>query len=509
MAGGPANGVIRHLQRAVHRDGAGLTDVQLLRDYVHRRDGAALSALVHRHGPMVWGVCRRVLGTLPDAEDAFQATFLVLVRRASSIAQPELVASWLYGVAHQTALKARSTLARRRARERRVADMPEPAAIERNRWTDLQPLLDEELSRLSRNSRAVIVLCDLEGKTRAETARQLGVAEGTVASRLARARAQLANRLSRRGVTISGGVLAATLVRVAAPAAVPGAVLENTIRVAGLFAAGPTAAAAHVSPAVLDLANQILGGSIMKLKLLGVCLFATAALAAGLGLGLAGERPPASPAPAQPEPPAASARDEPDAPWQDLLATIDPDKHTIGQGIWRLKEGKLTGYPAAHGAVLRVPVVPRGNYELRARWQPKNSGSHVSFVLTHGDDRRASVEIMTPWDCAGLGDLNGVRPDINETRRAVKVKPGVAHDVAIRVVVEGPTIEVVATLDREEIVNWTGKRSEVEHEYLAPPKPVSLGLAVAGDSSIFHQLQLRMLSGKSERWEPDGVKRND
>src|SRR6266571_8067391 len=108
MAIGQLNGVIQHLRRAILlRDGAGLTDGQLLEDYLSRREEAALAALVCRHGPMVWGVCRRVLGNHHDAEDAFQATFLVLVRKAASIASPALLANWLYGVAHKTALKAR------------------------------------------------------------------------------------------------------------------------------------------------------------------------------------------------------------------------------------------------------------------------------------------------------------------------------------------------------------------------------------------------------------------
>src|SRR5205809_5551032 len=168
--------VIQHLRSVVLlRDGAGLTDEQLLKDYLSRDEEAALQTLVRRHGPMVWGVCRRVLRNWHDAEEAFQATFLVLVRRAASIASPELLANWLYGVAHQTALKARATSAKRGARERQVAMMPEPAATAQDLWSDLQPLLDQELSRLPEKYRVAIVLCDLEGKTRREAARQLGV----------------------------------------------------------------------------------------------------------------------------------------------------------------------------------------------------------------------------------------------------------------------------------------------------------------------------------------------
>src|SRR6516164_3378342 len=142
MATSQMNRVIQHL-RSVVGDGAEMTDERLLEDYISRRDEAAFAALVRRHGPMVRGVCRRVLCNHHDAEDAFQATFLVLVRKAASIASRELLANWLYGVAHQTALKARATTFRRKERERQVMQMPEPAVAEPDLWHDLQPLLDQ------------------------------------------------------------------------------------------------------------------------------------------------------------------------------------------------------------------------------------------------------------------------------------------------------------------------------------------------------------------------------
>src|SRR5262249_6980489 len=151
--------------------------------FIERHDEAALAALVKRHGPMVWGVCRRLLNH-HDAEDAFQATFLVLVRKAASVVPRGMVGNWLYGVAHQTALQARRTAARRKAKEVQVTEMPDTQAAPPDQWLDVQPLLDQELSRLPNYYRAVIVLCDLEGRTRREVARQLGVPEGTVAGRL-------------------------------------------------------------------------------------------------------------------------------------------------------------------------------------------------------------------------------------------------------------------------------------------------------------------------------------
>src|SRR5947208_6205380 len=129
-------------------DGAGLTDGQLLTLFIEQRDEGAFEALVRQHGPMVMGVCSRVLRNRHDAEDAFQATFLVLVRKAASVVPREKVANWLHGVAYRTALKARAVAARREARERQVITLPDPPAVESHCWNDLRPLLDQELSRL-------------------------------------------------------------------------------------------------------------------------------------------------------------------------------------------------------------------------------------------------------------------------------------------------------------------------------------------------------------------------
>src|SRR5436305_1502875 len=155
--------VISGLRRSLDRE---VPDGELVDGFVARRDGAAFEALVRRHGPMVLGVCRRVLGHAHDAEDAFQATFLVLVRKAASVRPREQLANWLYGVAYHTALKARAAAARRRAREKRAGAMSRRTTLPEDRWSDLQPVLDEELARLPDKYRVPVVLCDLEGKTR-------------------------------------------------------------------------------------------------------------------------------------------------------------------------------------------------------------------------------------------------------------------------------------------------------------------------------------------------------
>jgi RNA polymerase sigma factor (sigma-70 family) len=285
MANNQMSEVLQHLRKAaLLHDGAGLSDGQLLEGYLRRRDEAALAALVRRHGPMVWGVCRRVLRNYHDAEDAFQATFLVLVRKAASVVPREMVANWLYGVAHQTARKARATTAKRGAREKQVTEMPEPATTDPQLWDDLQPLLDQELSGLPDMYRAAIVLCDLEGKTRKEAARQFGVPEGTLAARLARGRVMLAKGLARHGLAVSGGSLAVVLAQNAALAGVPASMMSSTIKAASLFAAGPAAATGVVSANVAGLAEGVLKTMLLtKVKIVTAALLAVATLGMGAG----------------------------------------------------------------------------------------------------------------------------------------------------------------------------------------------------------------------------------
>jgi RNA polymerase sigma factor (sigma-70 family) len=200
-----------------------------------------------------------------DAEDAFQATFLVLVQKAATLPDKEMVGNWLFGVARQTAVRMRALAAKRSARERQVQVMPEPTAADPSR-NDLGPYLDEELSRLPDKYRALIVLCDLEGKTRKDAARQLGVPEGTIASRLATARGMLAKRLSRRGLSVSSGMLGALLAQEAASACVPSLAVSATIKAATLLAAGQAAAGA-LSPSVAALMTGVTQAMCMtKLK---------------------------------------------------------------------------------------------------------------------------------------------------------------------------------------------------------------------------------------------------
>jgi RNA polymerase sigma factor (sigma-70 family) len=280
MAVSRLSSFLHRLRRTVLVQGTGgLSDGQLLEYFLASREEAAFEALVQRHGPMVLGVCQRVLPDVNDAEDAFQATFLVLLRKGASVVPRELVGNWLYGVAYRTALKAKTAAAKRRAKERQVRDMPRPAAAATDLWGELQPVLDRELNRLPDKYRMPVVLCDLQGKGRKEVARQLGWPEGTLSGRLARARALLARRLAPHAPALSAGALAA-LVTQHASAQVPPPLLANTLQVACLGAAATPAAAGGPSARVVSLADEVVKGLLLtRLKI---------ALALVLALGLAG-----------------------------------------------------------------------------------------------------------------------------------------------------------------------------------------------------------------------------
>ncbi len=183
MATGLAGGLIRHLRAAALCGDTGPPDRHLLEAFLSRGDEAAFAALVRRHGPLVLSVCRRVLRNSADAEDAFQATFLVLLRKAASIGRRELLANWLYGVAYRTSLEAKSAAARRRLKESHVAALVRSETPDET-TRELLAKLDEELSRLPGKYRRSIVLCDLQGKTRKEAARLLGWGRNTLTRKL-------------------------------------------------------------------------------------------------------------------------------------------------------------------------------------------------------------------------------------------------------------------------------------------------------------------------------------
>jgi RNA polymerase sigma factor (sigma-70 family) len=289
--------VLRHLRDLAARASGGADDRQLLEQFTAGREEPAFAELVRRHGPMVLGVCRRVLHNRDDADDAFQATFLMLARKAGSISQGESVGGWLYQVAHHTALKARAGAAARQRREQR-ADSRQPAdPLAEVTGRELLAVLDEELHKLPERLRLPLVLCYLEGKTRDEAARDLGWSLGTLKRRLEQGRASLHARLARRGLSL--GVLLATAV---STGTVSAALADVTAGAALLVAAGKQAA---VSARVLGLLTT------GPRKAIGAALVAATLVLTTVGLFA--YRPPA-PAADSPRAPTETRPAEPAAP---------------------------------------------------------------------------------------------------------------------------------------------------------------------------------------------------
>jgi RNA polymerase sigma factor (sigma-70 family) len=375
MPTGPMMNVLDHLRAAVHP-----SDAQLLHAYRTGGDRAALAILVRRHAPMVWGVCRRVLHDRHAAEDAFQAAFLVLVRRATAIAAPESFANWLYGVAYRRARNARASAARRRARETQVADFPDPPARP-TPADDFGPVLDRELSRLPDKYRTAIVLCGLEGKTRAAAAKELGVPDGTLAAWVARGREMLAARLARRGLTVPAAALTAGLAQGAAPPALVAATLRT------ISTAGPA------TPAVA-LADEVARGLALakttKWASTAVVVLGLSGLAIGLGTWPGPDGRPA------PRPEARSAA---------AVARAATDRDRL-QGTWAVVGSEMDGVkdfdrPRGHERLVvtgdRVTYwAPKGPLDGRFRVDPTRAPAEIDIEFDDGAILRGLYEFDGP-----------------------------------------------------------------------------------------------------------------
>jgi RNA polymerase sigma factor (sigma-70 family) len=441
MANGQMNGVLRHLRRvALRHDGGGMTDGQLLERFLTAREEAAFEALVRRHGPMVLGVCRRVLIHLHDAEDAFQATFLVMVRKASSMVARETVGNWLYGVAFRTAQKARAAAARRRVKEKQ---MSRPEALEEDVWRELRPLLDQELNRLPDKYRDPVILCDVEGNTRKEAARRLGWPEGTLSGRLSRARVLLAKRLARHGLTLSGGAVAVILSQNAASACVPAPLVSSTVQAAALVAAGH-AAAGVVSAPVAALTEGVMKAMLMtKLKIATAVVLAVGLLGIGFGLyqtqaSAAPDgkkevgKPPAGGAPAVGAPAREEEKTDDDAkddekinlpkgaaPIQ-VLASLDKDgKLVVKTAVMTFRVIGVPGGPAAPLPVAPPAIAPPGGVGFGGG----AGGGAVGGVVVGGGKVKMTTTIQSQTydlDDVQILDTKGKKIDKKELAKLLK-----------------------------------------------------------------------------------------
>jgi RNA polymerase sigma factor (sigma-70 family) len=300
----------------------GQTDREFMDEFSIRGNQAAFAGLIARHGPMVLRVCRRVLNHEQDAEDAFQAVFLVLAENARSIRKREALAEWLHGVAYRTAMKAKRTAARRQNTVARLGALS-PKPIESPTWDDVQTILDEEIQRLPAPYRAAFVICVLEGKSGAETAVELGIKEGTVGSRLTRARQRLQQRLTRRGVKLSVLLAALSVSESAGNAAVHAfmAQVRAGLLVSASGEAGAGLIPAHVAALAAGVSRALFVArlKLVRALIIGVGIAATGGALTQQSLGTRGaemtaQAPPVQDKAARPKPISKPEADKPNDP---------------------------------------------------------------------------------------------------------------------------------------------------------------------------------------------------
>jgi RNA polymerase sigma factor (sigma-70 family) len=307
MKKGSFTSVLQFVHRLAHPETSASSDRELLDRFIERRDETAFEILVRRHGPMVLGVSRRLLADAHDVEDAFQATFLLLVKKAAGLRRREQVSAWLYGVARRTALKLHGH-ALRRLREGPCIEVAIETDVATRESRDLRPLLDEEVQRLPQKYRLPVILCYLQGMTFTEAARQLGCPAGTLSSRLARARLLLRKRLTKRGIGVSIAGLTSLLSECAGAATPPVPLVTLTVQAACLIRSTKLVAAGPISATVAALVEGVSRSMFMsKMQTVGVLCLAVIALGGGgiVTYQTLGAQPPAAPkatAPANPLP---------------------------------------------------------------------------------------------------------------------------------------------------------------------------------------------------------------
>jgi RNA polymerase sigma factor (sigma-70 family) len=416
----------QHIRRWMVTQSLGdLSDRQLLERFAGENDEAAFAALVRRHGGLVIGACRTVLQHQQDAEDAFQATFLVLARKAASVSWQESAASWLFQTARHMALKIRTHSARRRLHEVAMEDLSQVDGVADLAWGELRSILDEELGRLPAKYRAALVLCHMEGKSRSEAARELGWKEGAVKIRLERGRDLLRARLTRRGLALSTGVLGTMLGDRALNAAVPARLMDSTVKAATCFAAGKEAAAGLVSAQAVALAKGGLGAmAFSKSKLVALAL---AALLVTASTGVSPQRPAVaqSLAALDADPPKAAA--DPKAAAQDPYGDALPQGAKMRFGTVRLRHGGpvyFVGFSAkgkglvsaSQDGTIRVWELPSGK-ELRRIGKPVQAQAGAGNVVMAANlgvmvrpvgGAAAAVALSADGQTIALGGADGI-----------------------------------------------------------------------------------------------------
>lgn len=442
MASGSLSAFVRHLRLLVARqDSKGLSDRELLRRFTAQRDEAAFAVLVARHGPLVLAVGRRVLHDVHAAEDVFQATFLVLARKAASIRKHESIASWLYGVAYRLAVRAKSQAAKRQLHERQVKSCESPGPVAEVAWRELGAVLDEELNRLPEKHRAPLLLCYLEGKTQDEAAEQLGWTRSTFRNRLERGRELLRGRLERRGVLLSTGLLASALSQSAASAMVSTSLLDATIEGALAFGMGEATAAGFSAHAVVLAKGALHAMVLTKIKVATVVLMSVGLLGVGSRVVMKG---------------ALAGR-------QAAVEEVEPEKPAARRGEQRAESREPNaaktdryGDPLPEGAVARMGTVRRrhadavtcfaflpdgkrflsGSHDSTLRLWDVATGKELRRFLGHRGIIRQLAISSDGMLCASWEEAGGEPPGLihvwdvdtgKEIRQIVGPKEGIGH----------------------------------------------------------------------------------
>jgi RNA polymerase sigma factor (sigma-70 family) len=430
------------------------TDSELLGAFGKSHDSSAFDAIVRRHGPMVLGVCLRTLQHRQDAEDAFQVVFVVLAKRAGSICPPDKLAGWLYGVAHRTALKARSM---RRKRQEKEAMWQNPAQCETTdpHWKDLAPIVDQELMRLPEQQRLALVLSVFEGQSKSEIATTLGVAEGTVSSRLARAREALRDRLARREIALAATAICASLASHARAAVAEGLIIQTTQTVA-MAAAG--AAGAAVPAGIAALTEGVLHAMfISKLKLIVAWVIAISVISTGSGIMIYSAVAKDAPAGKSEKPTA-----EPGNQVRGNIVSVEGDTITVGTVEDGQKVRKTVTLPA--DAAISLAPDSKGQDAIPGKREQLTPGSNVTITLDADGKTARAIAVM--GRSAG-GTLESVGKDKITVIKGKDIKQPTIYKVN-----ENTTV----------ILAWGKEKSDIQRGTVADLKPgmqVNISLSAA------------------------------
>jgi len=454
MAQPPVRRLLSHIRGLVHPPGTGPTaDAALLHQFVEHQDEAAFAGLLDRHRALVWGVCYRVLGHVADAEDAFQATFLVLARKAR-VVRTESLPGWLHGVAFRVASKLRSMNTARRHRESRA----EPGAAVNHpdelTWREVRQVLDDELARLPDKYRLPLLLCYLGGKTQDAAARELGWAIGTFRGRLDRAREHLRKRLLRRDIGLPAALVAASVADSVSEAATPADLAANTVRAATGCATRKAAVAAPVAALVEGMLRAML---LTKIKLVAALVLSLAILGVGAGLiaqQATAQKEPANEQAAPPEPARSSTKERTDLYGDPLpagaLARIGTLRFRHGGGnVVFTSDGKTL---ASAGAGARL-------------WDFATGKATLEFTCDQGISQ---VALATDSKIlAGIGSDNKVRLWAVDTGKEIGRLEG--HTTPIASVAFAPDGKLLASGGQDGLVVWdVATRKEVIRKRFAP-----------------------------------------